>query len=70
MNYKRLQMKMDWRSETTPLCDSAALEHLPVSTGTWKKKGKKGEYKNILSKQPTCRLFSHIYLSRYPRSYL
>ena len=29
-----------------------------------KKRGERGEYKNILSKQPTCRLFSHPYLGR------
>ena len=38
-------------------------KHLLASTGLKrKKKGKWGEYKNILTKQPSCRLFSHHYL--------
>ena len=47
-------------SVTAQLSNSSPYRLVPEE----KKKEKRGEYKNMLSKQPTCRLFSHPYLGR------
>ena len=56
-----------WRPGSTLLCDSASPKHFPTLTGTWQKKRKMGQYKNIVGKQHNCRLSLLLSPNRVPQ---